>query len=413
VATVRQPHRSPDVAARVNVRRGNRYARYGFAALVVTGVIYAGASVTLGHRHAIAASSNSAVAPTTDHAPVAPPKVLNAAVASSRRRRTQSVAAYELYVRGTDQSLYRSDSGTRSALHFLREAVALDSNYAAAWAQLGRAYARIGLVGTSTSERNRYYALADEAARKSVALDDSLAEAHTALASTRMASFDFISAERELRRAIELDPGRGETYEKLAWLYLWTGRTPDALAHARRSVELDSLSTTARGQLALVLLANDRCDEALAELDRILHVRPPLLRAAAVAAQCYARKERWPEAVAVLSAQAETGEPTALAQVAYMYARGGRRAEALRIRDGLLERWRRGVIGAYALAVVDAGLGDLDQAMTWLDRSISDRSLVATGTNPAHVMLMGPLLEDLRRHPGFERLRPRLGLARK
>jgi tetratricopeptide (TPR) repeat protein len=307
--------------------------------------------------------------------------------------------------------MFRTDSGARTALRLLHEAVALDPTYAAAWEGLSRVYARLVLSPrNTTSDREQYSALAYEAALKAVSLDDSLAEARAALGLARMISFDFAAAEQELLRALAMAPTRADTHDKLVWLYLWMDRPAEALEHARRAVQLDPLSPGARAALAQALLGNDQCDEALAELDKVLRVQPPLLRAGSIAAQCYARKQRWPEATAVLRAQFETGEPTAVGLVAFLQARGGQRAEALRIREALIERWRRGAIGAFGLALADAGLGNLDNAVEWLDRSLLDRSLIGVGNNPAHIMVMGPLLEDLRHHREFARLRPRLGL---
>lgn len=385
------------------------YVRYGMAALMLVAV-YAGIRVVR-PRAALQTSDGAVAVAGIGHDRAAPSSDPTGGRTSRARKATQSLAAYELYVRSTDQSLFRSDSGVQVRLQLLREAIALDSGFAAAWAGLGITYARMMVPGTTTtSERQRYHDLAEQAARKAIALDDSLAEAHTTMGVMGMMSFDLAAGERELLCAIELDPRRAMPHEKLVELYLWLGRPAAALAHAHRALEIDPLSPTTHAERAMALLGNDRCDEALAELDTISQFRPVLLRSASIAGQCYARLGRWVEAIAVLRALAESGEPTALAQLAYMYARSGNRRKAREIRDGLFDRWRRGAIGAYALVVADVGLGDLPRAMIWLDRSITDRSLVGAGSNPAHLMLVGPLFEDLRRRPEFERVRSRLGI---
>lgn len=325
-----------------------------------------------------------------------------------RRHPTQNIAAYELYLRGSDRTLLRSDSAAWEGLEYFRRAIALDSSYAAAWAGLGRMYARVSSA-VPTPERQRYYALAEEAARRAVALDDSLAEAHATLGVIQMASFDFAAAERHLTRAIELDPGRALTHEWMVTLHLWTGRPAEALAHAERALELDPLSPTAHAEVARALLGNDRCEEALTRLARLGDLQPPLLRVAPMVAQCYAHMGMWPEAIAALRPQAEREWPHTPALLAYMLARGGESEEAGRIHADLLDAWQRGDGGAFEIALVYAGLGDFDQAFAWLDRAIEDRSLTG-GPGRADLMMVGPLLEDLRRDPRFERLRERLGL---
>jgi DNA-binding SARP family transcriptional activator/TolB-like protein len=331
--------------------------------------------------------------------------------ASQRRQPTQSVAAYELYLRGSDRTLLRNDSTARQGLEYFRQAIALDSTYAAAWAGLGRMYGRVSSA-VSRSDRVRYLALAEEAVQKALALDDSLAEAHAMLGVLRMYHFDFASAELHLTRSIKLDPTRALTHEWLVTLHLWTGTPEQALAHAERALELDPLSPTAHAELARALLGNGRCDEAIEVLDRLAGLQPPLLRVAPMAADCHARQQNWPKAVAVVRPQAELGDPTTLALLGYLLARAGEREEALRIHAEVLTRWRRGDGGALEVAVVYSGLGDIDQALTWLDRAIDDHSINGSPAHPLHLTL-GPLFEDLRHDSRFERLRERLGLQKR
>jgi TolB-like protein/DNA-binding SARP family transcriptional activator len=330
----------------------------------------------------------------------------------SRRRHTTNVAAYELYLRGSDRTLLRSDSAVRDGVKYLQQAVALDSSYAAAYAALGRMYVRV-TANMAIRDRERSLALAEEAARKSVSLDDSLAEGHAVLGAQRMRAFAFDSAEHHLARAIQLEPSTALTHEWMVTLHLWRGRPNEALVHADRALELEPLSPTAHAERARALLFNDRCEEALGELEKIAGVRPPLLRAAPIAAQCHARNENWAAAIAVLRPQAERGDAPSLGQLGYMLARGGQREESRRIGATLLERSRRGDPVAYPLALVYAGLGDLDQAFLWLEKSLVDRSLAGDPGSAAPLLILSPLLEDLRRDPRFAPVRERLGLQKR
>jgi serine/threonine-protein kinase len=320
------------------------------------------------------------------------------------RRQTQSIAAYELYLRGSDPTLPRSDSGVRESVRYYRQAIMADSTYAAAHAGLALAYVRLGSARDPDHPLHELYALAEEAAGKAIALDDSLAEAHLALGRARMAALDFGSAQTELERAIALDPTDWRFRGLLATLHIWAERPLDALTEARRALEVDPLSPYSNVWLAHALFVNRRCDEALAQLERLAAIRPPLRSAAAITGQCHARKRMWPEAIAALRPQAEAGDPLITALLGHTLARAGQREEARRILADLLARRSRTGSGAFEVAVVYAGLGDVDQAFTWLDRSIGDLSL------KAHIM--EPTFEDLQSDPRFERLRTRLGLQK-
>jgi tetratricopeptide (TPR) repeat protein len=327
-----------------------------------------------------------------------------------RRQPTRSVAAYELYTRGNDRTLLRSDSAVRVGLEFFRQAITLDSNYAAAWAGLGRMYSRLAGVSPPAT-RPHMYELAENAARKAVALDDSLDEAHATLGVILMSQRDFAEAGRELERAIALNSSKPLTHQWISGFYIWMGQLDEGLSHAQLAHELDPLSADATADLARALAAADRCDEALVQLKPLASLKTPLLRAAPIMSQCYARKGMWAEAAAAIRPQVERGELMAKAQLASVLARGGHRDEALRIRESLLDDWRRGKIGAFPVAFAYVGSpGEAAHAFEWLDKSIDDGSISGAPGSQAVVLLTSPDLEEFRRDARFVRFRNRLGL---
>jgi serine/threonine-protein kinase len=326
---------------------------------------------------------------------------LGGRAATRPSRHTQNVAAYELYLRGNDPANLRSDSGPYEALEYFRQAVALDSTYAAAYAGMARMYARLRSTENPGLPIRDLETLALQAARKSVALDDSLAEAHAALGLMRMhVEYDYRSAEIELERAIELDPAQARTREWLALVYLRTGRPAEALAEARRALEIDPLSPTAHAEVAHALIANGRYDEALAHLEHIQDVQPPLLRTAGLVARAYAMKGMWEEAIAAAQKVASPGLK------GYLLARSARPEEAQRILQALLDRGQHSSTDTYEVILLYAGLRDFDRAFAWLDRSIEDRVSMGTYFN----VMEDPLLEELRSDPRFERVKERLGV---
>jgi tetratricopeptide (TPR) repeat protein len=316
-----------------------------------------------------------------------------------RERRTRSIPAYELYLRGSDPALLRSDSAARRGLEYFRRAVALDSTYAAAWAGLARMIRRT--ASDNPAGRRQANADAEAAASKAVALDDSLAEGHMALAVARVARHDLVGAESHLRRAVALEPGAARHHERLARLYGWWGRPADALREGQRAVSLDPLSPSANAELAFALLFNGRCDEALAQIEKVGGLDPPLLRARTYAAQCYARQKRWPEAVAASELSAESGAYPGL--YGYLLAQAGRRDEAGLVLKRLLDQGDQGL----DVALVYAGLGNIDEALRWLDRAIDDYSLLPFSEVAP---IVTGILESRRQDPRVIALRARLGL---
>lgn len=322
-------------------------------------------------------------------------------LAHIRRGPTSNIAAYELYLRGNDPAATRNDSLAKQALEYFQQAIAFDSTYAAAYAGLARMHVRLS-VGADTISRRDRLALAERAALKAVALDDSLGDGHAALGIVKRESLDLSSSETEFERAVKLEPRTAHFHEWLAQVYLLTEGPAAALAEARRAVSLDPLSPNATADLARVLVATGHCDEALAEVDKLKAVQPPLLRARSIAAVCYARKGMWTEALVQARANAADGGPRAEGLLGYLLARVGRRDDARQILTTLADRWRRTSNAAFEVAMVYAGLGDKDQAFTWLDKAVEDRGIVLD--------YLPVVLEALSPDPRVDDFRRRLGI---
>lgn len=317
-----------------------------------------------------------------------------------RRGSPQNIAAYELYLRASDPALTRSDSAARLGVEYLRQAIALDSTYAPAYAGLARMYLRLLVAQRIATSWRELYALAESVARRAVALDDSLAEAHAALGEMLMAQYDFAGAETELRHAAAIDPIDSRTRRSLATLDYWKERPGDALAEANRAAENDPLSPSAQAEVALALCANGESAEGLERLKRIEAVRPPLLRVPEYTQVCHAMREDWTAAVSAMRASQEYRGRGFLG---YALARGGQRHEAFTVLADLTRHSQSTGQGAFEVAVVYAGIGDRDRAFEWLDRSIEDRTL------SSNIML--PLFDNLHSDPRFARLRRRIGLS--
>jgi len=358
----------------------------GYAVARNRGPAAAGATHTASSRPSVATWSRT----TSPHSPRV-------------RLETANIAAHDLVERGADPRLLRSDSGLRTSIAILEQAVALDTNYAAAYALLASRYATAawGAQATPISERRATFARAEAAARRAVALDDSLADAHTALGYVLGVGYEELASLTELERASALDPNASETQEMLSKGYEWVGRPADAIAAAQRAVSAHPLSVTANAELGDAFYFAHRYDEALAQLVKVATLRPPLRRANDYIATVYCATGRWPDAIALLR-RAAPRQPYLWGLLGYALARSGQRAEATRIVTRLQSDESDGLAPASAIAEVYAGLGDRERAFVWLERSIDDHSLKPE--------IMGPLFEELRADARFEHLRQRLGI---
>ena len=328
------------------------------------------------------------------------PRVGSTPTARAPTPLTRNVAAYEAYARANDVAATRSDSAAQEALSLYREAVELDPSFAAAWAGLARFHLRVTPREAPEMSRSERWRHAEEYALEALSLDGSFADAHGTLGLVHLYQYRFAESEADFKRALALDPSRALNREWLVQLYVWTGRFDEALAEALRAFEADPLSASARAEVARGLLLNGRCPEAMRELNRLAGLDPPLLRVGPIAAQCHGRAGDWDEALAAVSYLGPTDRERAV--VAYYLARAGRPAAAREVLADLADRERRTGAGAFLVAMVHTGLGDIDQAFDALDRSLTDGSLTFE--------MMEPMFGALHRDPRFDALMERLGV---
>ena len=287
---------------------------------------------------------------------------------------TTSVAAYELVKRANNPDVIRNDSAVLAALVWVRQAIALDSNYAAAYATLARLEVRAQSATDSVPRATRL-AAAEAAANKAIELDSMLAEGYGALQAVRRNQIRLASAERALERAIALDPTNPRYHEWMVQLHLRMERPSQALEEGKRAVELDRLSPTANAEYAAALIANDRCDDALVRLESVRTLQIPLLRVNGLLGRCYIRKRMWPAAIASAQRNVPAGGLSAQAMLAHTFARAGRTAEARRILSMLLERSQMPGADPINVALAYAGLGESDQAFSWTEKAMNVEAL--------------------------------------
>ena len=126
---------------------------------------------------------------------------------------TANPQAHDFYLKGLAQVTERGPA-LNNAVQFFKQAIALDPNYAAAWAGLGQTYELLPWYQLAPWQKS--LAQAQEAAERALALDSQLAEAHTALANVLRDRFDFTNATREYLAALENTTGFRGTLNQYA-----------------------------------------------------------------------------------------------------------------------------------------------------------------------------------------------------
>ena len=319
-----------------------------------------------------------------------------------KKEYTSNAEAYQLYLRGRYHALKRTLQETQKAISYFEQAIAIDPSYALAY--VGLADAHFSALAANLPS-NEIFPQARAAAKKAIEIDDTLAAAHAQLGFiTFWYDWDWGASENELRRALELDPNGADSHLLYAHLLSNTGRHAEALAEAKRARELDSLNLRINALEAQFLIHAGRTDEALVRLQQTLDMDSNYFLAHLYASSAYIEKGMYSEAIGEARRAREiSGARSTYSEafLGYALAKSGKEAEARSVLGGLLKSSAEG----YHIALIYNGLGQHDEALTWLERACAQR-------NKGIVFLkVEPKWNNLRSDPRFQDLLRRVGLS--
>jgi serine/threonine-protein kinase len=323
-------------------------------------------------------------------------------------RPTDNAEAHQLYLKGRFFWNKRTGNDLKKSLDYFQQAIAIDPNYALAYAGLADAY--VFLPGYNAGTPRDCYPKAMAAAKKALELDDTLAEAHTSLAlAIWYYDFDSSQANREFQRALELNPNYAIAHQQYGNNILSAlGRFDDAIAEGKRAVELDPLSLIINSDLGTDYYFAGRFDEAIAQLRKTLEMDPGFYYAHVNLGQVLTAKRAFDEAISEYQkARALNDDPFVLGLLAHVYGSFGNKTEALKLLEQLKELSRQRYVSAYSFVVADVGLGDKEEAVRWLELGYQDRA-----GNDIGWIRVDSLLDPLRGDPRFEALAEKIVPAR-
>jgi len=288
------------------------------------------------------------------------------------KQATENPQAYQLYLNGLFYGRKGGIENLKKALDYHTQAVALDPQFALAYAAMPVAYINLSTSGADPAE---LLAKGRAAAQKALQLDDSLAEAHGALALIKRNEWDWSGAESSFKRAIVLNPNLASAHNNYASYLSQLERTGEALAANKRAQELDPLRISTKANEGLILYFARRYDEAVQVSQNVIKMQPDYALAHVFLGYTYAAKERYAEAIAsyqkVISLEGET--PSTLCYLGYAYARSGKRDEALAILGKL--KITKEHVSPAELAALYVGLGDKEGALALLERAYQAHDL--------------------------------------
>jgi TolB-like protein/Tfp pilus assembly protein PilF len=314
-------------------------------------------------------------------------------------RPTENPEAHQLYLKGRFYGSKRTAKDAQKSIEYFQQAVAIDSNYALAFAGLAESNWFLALY--SYPQVNEVVPKARELALKALELDNSLAEPHSILG---VICFnydrDFACMERETKLALELNPNYAEGHRRYGLLLQNLGRFEEARIAIRRALEIDPLSPVTNLQNAQLLFYERKYDESETLGKKNVELDPNFWYAHWQLFYVYRMKRDYASAVEELAkVQDARGEPDAAKLIRESFAKGDWQGFLRKITE---ERTRLKLY-PYFVATFFAELGEKDKAFALLTEAIETKDQ-HTGQ-----MKVDPYMNPLRDDPRFQEVLKKAG----
>jgi eukaryotic-like serine/threonine-protein kinase len=309
--------------------------------------------------------------------------------------------AYSLLLQGRSYALRRDAPNIAKAIALFQQALTIDSMDARVWAALSDAYSRQSTMSSGEIPAD-CMVRARNAALKSIALDDNLAEGHLRLGQILNAfDWDWQGANREVKKALSLEPSNSSVLSQMSFLSMTLGRFDEAIASATRAIEVDPVNEGNYFTLALAYMYNGRHRESNAFMQKALELNPTYPAAWNMISINYLALGMVDSATA--SARLESDDGWRLHALSLSYYASGKKEEAEHVLQELIGKSSEGM--AFQIAENYAYRGDADRAFQWLEIARRQRD------GGISQLLGDPLLKNIEHDPRYVPFLRKVGLT--
>ena len=289
---------------------------------------------------------------------------------------TQNTEAYELYLKGRYEWGKRTREGFLKSIDYFNQAIREDQQYSLAYAGMADSYTL--LCGYHILSPEDSISKAKSAAEKAMQLNPTLAEAYEATGHIEfLADFNWQKAEDNYKMAIQLNQGFATAWQRYALMLATQERYTEALDEIKKAQELDPLSKIINTDVGLIHLLMGNTDKAIDKCQEVLEIDPAFTVALFVQGLAYEQSGKTEFAVTNFqrAIKASNNNPIAKSALGHAFAISGNQTESLEIFRELETSSNQQYVSPYCLSIILAGLGKQDEAFTWLNKAVDDKSV--------------------------------------
>ena len=321
------------------------------------------------------------------------------------KRHTENIEAYNLYLQGSYLLNKSTKDSLVHAIQYFEQAIMLEADYAKAIAGISLAYIYLGwmyfLPAKEVFPKAKHFAI------KALEINETLAEAHIALANIKMFyDWEWNEAEREIKRALEINPSSTLAHDTYAGFCLLMGDKDKAIQEALKYVELDPISFSAYFHLGVFLLRSGKLQEAKNQFQKSLELVPNHPLGLWMLGQVLVLETLYEEGLSMIKTAYELSknQTAILTALGWGFAVSGNKEKAHNILHDLKRRVKKEYIPPFYFAKIQNGLGNKEEALNCLDKAYEehDISLAPIKTDET--------FSDLRSEPRFIALLEKMSL---
>lgn len=289
-------------------------------------------------------------------------------------RYTRNTDAYELFLKGRFHAYKYTAAGWKRAIDFFEQAVAIEPDYALAYAGLTTSRGCLWFFGILPAEEVIPQAKADY--RRALALDSDLAEAHLSAAMIMFFyDWNWNGAEQSFARSLSLDPKNAEALSYYAMLLGFLGRFGEAAVQNAEALALDPLSPLINMNVGWNYFAAGDSIEAARLADKLIEMESEFFGAYWLKGVIDLTEGNFDSAIEHLQrAVTLGGHQIVVADLASACSLAGRDDDAARILGELLAKRERDYVPAICLARVYSRTGEHEKAVEWIERAFEERN---------------------------------------
>jgi len=319
----------------------------------------------------------------------------------------KNIDAYTLYLKGLHFRNKLTPADTRKAIECFKQAIAIEPNYAHAYAMVAQAYSCLGSWGQMIP--HTAFEIAHQYADKALQLDDTVPESHIAKAMPYLYyEWKWQQAHDALQKAIQLNPGAADGYDLLGFYYIAMGQKELAVKTLEEAEQIDPLSPTIIKSLGTMYIFAERFDDAIRQAEKLLDINPQMRSSLEMKAWGIGMKGDWHTAMQLFEeVHRLTNHPLkGLMGLGYAYGKLGMRDKAMECIHKLELRQEQepDTVIDGDLAAIWLSLEDLDKTFYYLNECIEKRM------GPVACFIEYPPYKLVKADPRFEELKAKMGI---